>query len=113
MKPRQPVSQLKPSARADAPERATAPSALGAFPSVRLRRARSPRWSRRLVAEHRLGVDDLIWPLFVIEGSNKRVPIASMPGVERLSIDNIVAAAGEALAPGIPAVGLFPPTQPQ
>jgi porphobilinogen synthase len=110
MKPRQPVSHLKPSARADVPERASAPSALGAFPSVRLRRARSTRWSRRLVAEHRLGVDDLIWPLFVIEGSNKRVPIASMPGVDRLSVDNIVAAAEQAVGLGIPAIALFPVT---
>jgi porphobilinogen synthase len=114
MKPRQPVSQLKPSARdVEAPERSDAPSALGAFPSVRLRRARNTRWSRRLVAEHRLGVDDLIWPMFVIEGTNKRVPIASMPDIERLSIDNIVASAEQAVQLGIPAIALFPNTEPK
>ena len=114
MKPRQPVSQINPSARdPDARERSSAPAALGAFPSVRLRRARNSKWSRRLVAEHRLGVDDLIWPLFVIDGNNKRVPIASMPGVERLSIDNIVASAEQAMKLGIPAIALFPNTEPK
>lgn len=114
MKPRQPVSHVKPSARrGDAAERGDAPGALGAFPRVRLRRARSTPWSRRLVAEHRLGVDDLIWPLFVIEGSDKRIPIASMPGVERLSIDNIVASAEQAMQLGIPAIALFPNTEPR
>jgi porphobilinogen synthase len=114
MKPRQPVSHINPSARdPDAREPSSAPSALGAFPSVRLRRTRNSKWSRRLVAEHRLGVDDLIWPLFVIDGSNKRVPIASMPGVERLSIDNIVARAEQAMQLGIPAIALFPNTEPK
>ena len=114
MKPRQPVSHLKPSARrAETPEHSNAPAPLGAFPSVRLRRARSTLWSRRLVAEHRLGVDDLLWPLFVIEGTNKRVPIASMPGVDRLSIDNIVASAERAVQLGIPAIALFPNTEPK
>jgi porphobilinogen synthase len=114
MKPRQPVSHLKPSARrAETPEHSNAPAPLGAFPSVRLRRARSTRWSRRLVAEHRLGIDDLLWPLFVIEGTNKRVPIASMPGVDRLSIDNIVASAERAVQLGIPAIALFPNTEPK
>ena len=114
MKPRQPVSNLTPSARsAEAPERCDPPAALGAFPRVRLRRARNTRWSRRLVAEHRLAVDDLIWPMFVIEGTNKRVPIASMPGVERLSIDNIVASAEQAVQLGIPAIALFPNTEPK
>jgi porphobilinogen synthase len=80
---------------------------------VRLRRGRRTAWTRRLIAEHRLGVDDLIWPLFVIEGKAKRVPVASMPGVERLSIDNVVAAAHEAAKLGIPAVALFPNTEPK
>jgi porphobilinogen synthase len=110
MKTRPPIENLAPSARrADRAEAST----LGAFPSVRLRRARSTRWSRRLVAENRLTVDDLIWPLFVIDGSNKRVPVASMPGVERLSIDNIVAAAEQAVALRIPAIALFPNTEPK
>lgn len=67
-------------------------------------------WSRAMVAEHRLSPADLIWPLFVIEGQGKRQPIASMPGVERLSVDLVVAAAREALALGIPCIALFPNT---
>ncbi|MEE8309991.1 MAG: porphobilinogen synthase, partial [Hyphomicrobium sp.] len=78
-----------------------------------MRRNRRSKWSRRLVAEHRLSVDDLIWPLFVVEGENQRVPVTSMPGVERLSIDNVVAAAEEAAALNIPAIALFPNTEPK
>ncbi|MFA5900594.1 MAG: porphobilinogen synthase [Hyphomicrobium sp.] len=112
MKPHVPASPLDPAARgAERAERAG--TTLGAYPTVRLRRARTTPWSRRLVAEHRLMVDDLIWPLFVIDGTNKRVPVASMPGVERLSIDNIVAAAEQAVALGIPAIALFPNTEPK
>ncbi len=85
----------------------------GAFPHVRLRRNRKTPWSRRLVAEHTLSPADLIWPLFVLEGSNQRQAIASMPGVERLSIDLIVEAAKEATALGIPAIALFPYTDPK
>src|SRR3546814_1538839 len=61
-------------------------SSLGAFPQVRLRRNRSAGWVRRLVAENRLGTDDLIWPVFVHDG-NGRQPVASMPGVDRLGLD--------------------------
>jgi porphobilinogen synthase len=78
-----------------------------------MRRTRQTAWSRKLVAEHALSAADFIWPLFVVEGTNKRVPIPSMPGVERLSIDNIVAAAKEAVKLGIPAVALFPHTEPK
>ncbi len=85
----------------------------GAFPHVRMRRNRRTSWSRRLVAEHRLSTDDLIWPLFVIEGRNQRVPVESMPGVERLTIDNVVAAAESAVELGIPALALFPNTNPK
>jgi porphobilinogen synthase len=113
MKTRPPAPQVTPTARDAGVGPRAGSSGTGAYPGVRLRRVRSTRWSRRLVAEHRLTVDDLIWPLFVIEGVNKRVPIASMPGVERLSIDNIVAAAGEAMALGIPAIALFPNTEPK
>jgi porphobilinogen synthase len=84
----------------------------GAYPSTRLRRNRREAWSRRLTGEHALSVDDLIWPVFVHEGENKRTPIASMPGVERLSIDLLVEAVGEAQALGIPAVAIFPVTDP-
>lgn len=80
------------------------------FPATRLRRTRQADWSRALVREHDLTPADLIWPLFVIEGVNKREPIASMPGVERLSIDLAVKAAEAAATAGIPAIALFPNT---
>lgn len=78
------------------------------FPRTRLRRNRADAWTRRLVAENRLTVDDLIWPVFVIEGQNQRVPVASMPGVERLTIDLLTEAVAEAGDLGIPCVALFP-----
>lgn len=81
---------------------------LGQFPATRMRRNRRAEWSRRLVSEQQLSVNDLIWPVFVQEGQNQRTAIASMPGVERLSIDLLVAAAAEAAALGIPALALFP-----
>ncbi len=84
----------------------------GQFPSTRLRRNRRTAWSRRLVAENRLSVDDLIWPVFVQDGTGQRTPVPSMPGVERLSVDLLAAAAGEAAELGIPAVALFPATDP-
>jgi porphobilinogen synthase len=82
------------------------------FPQTRLRRLRRYDWSRRLVAESRLSVDDLIWPVFVHEGANRREAVTSMPGVERLSIDLLVEAVGAAAEAGIPAVALFPVTDP-
>ncbi|MBL9163511.1 MAG: porphobilinogen synthase [Planctomycetaceae bacterium] len=81
------------------------------FPQTRLRRVRRHDWSRRLVREQTLSVNDLIWPLFIREGDRQREAIASMPGVDRLSIDLIVEAVGEAVALGIPAVALFPATE--
>lgn len=82
------------------------------FPHVRPRRNRKADWSRRLVAENTLGVDDLIWPMFIIEGQNERVSVPTMPGVERLSIDLAVEAVRKASDLGIPAVALFPYTDP-
>ncbi len=82
----------------------------GRYPETRMRRVRREDWSRRLVQENHLSVNDLIWPLFVCEGKSRREPITSMPGVERLSIDLIVDAVGEAIELGIPAVALFPAT---
>ena len=79
-----------------------------AFPRTRLRRNRVDAWTRRLVAENTLTVDDLIWPVFVIEGDNRREPVASMPGVERMTIDLLIEAVGEAGNLGIPCVALFP-----
>ncbi len=72
-----------------------------------MRRTRHDGWLRHLVAENRLGVDDLIWPVFVIEGKGKREAVFSMPGVDRLSIDLVVDAVTEASDMGIPAVALF------
>ena len=74
----------------------------------RLRRNRRADWSRRMVREARLNVDDLIWPIFVIDGENRREPIAAMPGIERLSADLAARAAERAAALGIPAIALFP-----
>ena len=82
-----------------------------AYPSLRMRRLRRHEWARRLVAENSLAAADLIWPLFLIDGENKRVPIASMPGVDRLSVDVAVAAAEEAMSLGIPVIALFPNTE--
>lgn len=79
----------------------------GRFPTTRLRRTRQHEWLRRVVAETALSPADLVWPLFVHEHEASH-PVASMPGVERLSIDGIVKAAADAAALGIPAVALFP-----
>ncbi|TIL62978.1 MAG: porphobilinogen synthase, partial [Mesorhizobium sp.] len=76
--------------------------------SRRLRRMRKADWSRRLVQENRLCVDDLIWPIFVIDGKNMREPIAAMPGVFRLSLDLAVKEAERAAKLGIPAIATFP-----
>ena len=78
--------------------------------AIRLRRMRSDEFSRRLVRETRLSSDDLIYPLFVVEGWNRREPVASMPGVERLSIDLLLDECRTAAELGIPAVALFPVT---
>ncbi len=78
----------------------------------RLRRNRRADWTRRLVREHTLTVDDLIWPIFVVDGHRARVPVASMPGVERMSVDEAVRAAERAAALSIPCVALFPYTEP-
>jgi porphobilinogen synthase len=75
---------------------------------TRLRRNRKAEWARRLVRETTLSVDDLIWPIFLCEGENAREPIASMPGIERLSVDLAVRAAAEAAELKIPALALFP-----
>ncbi len=75
---------------------------------TRLRRNRQSEWNRRLVRENTLSVDDLIWPVFVMEGEKKRDPIRSLPGVERLTIDELVREAEKAAKLGIPALALFP-----
>jgi len=83
---------------------------LGAFPATRMRRNRTDEWTRRLVAENRLSVDDLIWPVFVIEGSGLTSEVASMPGVVRVTLDRLLAHVEPAVKLGIPAVALFPAT---
>jgi porphobilinogen synthase len=85
----------------------------GQYPAVRMRRNRRTGWSRRLVAENVLTADDLIWPIFVVEGQNVKQPVESMPGVDRLSVDLAVQAAGEAVSLGIPVLALFPYTEPK
>ncbi len=62
---------------------------LGSFPTTRMRRNRTDAWTRRLVAENKLSVDDLIWPIFVIEGTNEERPVASMPGQVRVTVDRV------------------------
>ncbi|MBV8925259.1 MAG: porphobilinogen synthase [Bradyrhizobium sp.] len=80
--------------------------------TVRPRRNRKSEWARRMVRENVLTVDDLIWPLFVTAGQDTRAPIASMPGVERLSVDQIVRDAERAVKLNIPCLALFPYTDP-
>ncbi|MGZ8192435.1 MAG: porphobilinogen synthase [Methylobacter sp.] len=78
------------------------------FPHTRMRRMRYNDFSRRLMRENRLSVDDLIYPMFVTEGTNRREPISSMPGIERLSLDLLLNEAQELYDLGIPAIALFP-----
>lgn len=83
------------------------------FPGTRLRRNRRDDFSRRLTRENRLSVDDLIYPVFVLDGHNQREQVPSMPGVERLSIDLLLKEAEQWVAMGIPALALFPVTPPE
>ena len=83
------------------------------YPGNRMRRLRQHGWSRRLVAEHRLGAADLIQPLFILDGKGRRQAVESMPGIERLSIDLLVPVAERAAELGLPAVALFPATPPE
>ncbi len=85
--------------------------AMSSYPALRLRRTRSAPWTRALHAETLLSPADLIWPLFVIEGSGVVEPVGTMPGVNRLSVDQLARVAHEAVALGIPCVALFPFTQ--
>jgi porphobilinogen synthase len=80
--------------------------------TVRPRRNRKAEWARRMVRENVLTTDDLIWPLFLIDGSNKREQVASMPGVDRLSVDQAVREAERAMKLTIPCLALFPYTDP-
>ena len=99
-------SRLRPAASADRP-------VAGAFPAVRMRRNRVDGFTRRLVAENRLSVDDLIWPIFVIEGTATETAVASMPGVKRVTLDRLAAHVEPAAKLGVPALAIFPATPPE
>ena len=96
----------------DAPRHQTAQAAPPLDLVVRPRRNRKAEWARRLVRENVLTTDDLIWPLFVVDGHNVRTQVASMPGVERLSVDQAVRDAERAARLNIPCIALFPYTEP-
>jgi porphobilinogen synthase len=81
------------------------------YPALRMRRNRKSPWARAMVRENTLAASDLIWPLFVIDGTNRSEAVASMPGVSRWSVDLIVKQVEEAAALGIPAIALFPNTE--
>ena len=85
---------------------------LGRYPATRLRRNRRTPWLRALVAENRLSPADFIYPIFVGEGSRTRTPIASMPGIDRITVDLLPALANEAAELGIPALAIFPEVDP-
>ena len=99
----------RPAARRASETKAAAPS-LGL--TQRPRRNRKAEWARRLVRENVLTVDDLIWPLFLIEGERERRPVDSMPGVERITVDEAVRDAERAAKLGVPAIAVFPYTEP-
>ncbi|WP_133405729.1 porphobilinogen synthase [Parashewanella tropica] len=82
----------------------------GAFPQRRMRRMRKHDFSRRLMAENQLTVNDLIYPMFVLEGENRTEDVASMPGIKRYSLDLLIKEAGELVELGIPLIALFPVT---
>jgi porphobilinogen synthase len=87
-------------------------SALGSYPHRRMRRNRHDDFSRRLVREHTLTADDLIYPAFVMEGEGNAEPVASMPGVNRLTLDRLLPVAERCLRLGVPALALFPAIEP-
>src|ERR1700753_344963 len=80
----------------------------GAYPSSRMRRVRQHDWSRRLVRETKPSPDDLVWGLIIHDGKEKRVPVKTMPGVDRLNVDEAAKAAVRARELGIPAIAIFP-----
>ena len=82
----------------------------GKYPQLRLRRSRQSKWSRRLISENNLSVDDLILPIFIVEGKNKKIPIKSMPGIFRYTLDKLNSVVKTAIDLGIPMIALFPYT---
>ncbi len=96
----------------DAPRRQTALASTPLDLATRPRRNRKAEWARRLVRENVLTTDDLIWPMFVVDGNNTRTPVTSMPGVDRLTVDQAVRDAERAMKLNIPCIALFPYTEP-
>jgi porphobilinogen synthase len=96
----------------DAPRRQTALASSPLDLAIRPRRNRKAEWARRLVRENVLTTDDLIWPMFVVDGQNTRTPVTSMPGVDRLTVDQAVRDAERAMKLDIPCIALFPYTEP-
>jgi porphobilinogen synthase len=96
----------------DATRRQTALASTPLDLAIRPRRNRKAEWARRLVRENVLTTDDLIWPMFVVDGNNTRTPVASMPGVDRLTVDQAVRDAERAMKLDIPCIALFPYTEP-
>ncbi len=88
-------------------------STVGRYPAVRMRRMRRDEFSRRLMRETALSAQDLVYPMFVIEGNSHREPVASMPGVERVTVDELLREGERVLSLGIPAIALFPVTPPE
>jgi porphobilinogen synthase len=95
----------------DAPRRQAALASTPLDLAIRPRRNRKSEWARRLVRENVLTTNDLIWPMFVVDGSNTRTPVASMPGVDRLTVDQAVRDAERAMKLDIPCIALFPYTE--
>ena len=89
------------------------PSAASDFPAIRMRRMRRDAFSRRLMREHRLTADDLIYPVFVLDGTGVREAVPSMPGIDRLSVDLLLAECEVLATLGVPAIALFPVTPPE
>ena len=83
----------------------------GKYPQLRLRRNRQNKWSRRLISENNLSVDDLILPIFIVEGKNKKIPVKSMPGIFRYTLDKLNSVVKTAIDLGIPMIALFPYTK--
>ena len=96
----------------DAPRRQTALASTSLDLAIRPRRNRKAEWARRLVRENVLTTNDLIWPMFVVDGNNTRTPVSSMPGVDRLTVDQAVRDAERAMKLDIPCIALFPYTEP-
>ena len=87
-------------------------SVRGSYPTVRPRRMRRDEFSRRMMRERRLTSDDLIYPVFVVEGNNEEQPVASMPGVSRYTLDRLLGVAEQTLKLGVPTLALFPLIEP-